>query len=104
MMPAERVDLDGYERRWRRLHVILPVRMLVKTPDCVRILTGRGTEVNQGGMAVYVAVELGIGDRVEVELPAPDLNSPLRLAAVVRNRTGYLYGLQFEPASAREIW
>ena len=99
-MPEERVDLDGHERRWQRLHVNLPVRILVKTPDCLRIVTGRGAELNEGGMAVYVGVELGIGDRVDIELPAPDSSPPLRLAAVVRNRRGYLYGLQFQPASS----
>jgi len=99
-MPEEPVDLGGYERQWQRLHVDVPVRILVKTPDCLRIVSGRGAELNEGGIAVYVAVELGIGDRVDIELTAPDSGPPLRLAAVVRDRRGYLYGFRFQPASS----
>lgn len=97
-MPEEPVDLDGHERRWQRLHVNLPVRILVKTSEYLRIVTGRGAELNEGGLAVYVGVELEIGDRVDIELPAPDSSPPLRLAAVVRNRRGYFYGLRFQPS------
>ena len=98
-MPEKRVDLGEYERRWHRLHVNLPVQISVKSPDCLRIVTGRGSELNEGGLAVYVSVELEIGERVVVELPAPDSGPPLRLEAVVCNRRGYLYGLRFQPAS-----
>jgi hypothetical protein len=103
-MPEERVDLEDYKRRWQRLYVNLPVRILVRSPHCFRIFTGRGAELNEGGMAVHVGVELGIGDHVGIELPAPDSSPPLRLAAVVRNRKGYLYGLRFQPASAQTLW
>jgi hypothetical protein len=99
-MPEERVDLVDYERRWQRLHVNLPVRVLVKTPDCLRIVSGRGTELSEGGVALYAALELEIGDRVEVELTDPDSGPPLRIRAVVRNRAGYFYGLQFLLGSA----
>jgi PilZ domain len=103
VMADARADLGHYQRRWQRLHTNLPVRILVKTPDCVRIVDARGTQLNEGGVAVYAGVELEIGDRVNVELTMPDSQAPLRLTAVVRNRTGYLYGLQFQSASA-EVW
>ena len=86
------------------MHVNLPVRILVRTPDGIRIVNGRGTELNEGGVAVYAGVELGIGDRVGIELPVPDSGAPLRLTAVVRNRKGYFYGLLFQPALAGEVW
>ena len=94
-MAEERVDLGPHERQWQPMHVNLPVRILVRTPDCLLILDGRGTELNEGGLAVYADVELGIGDWVEIELPVPDSGPPLRLTAVVRHRTGHFYGLQF---------
>jgi len=97
-MAEERVDLGQHQRRWQRMHTNLPVRIFVRTPDCVRIVDGRGTELNDGGVAVYAATELEIGDRVDIELTKPDSEPPLRLSAVVRNRTGYLYGLQFQSA------
>ena len=97
-------DLGQHQRRWQRLHTSLPVRILVRTPDCVRIIDSHGTQLNEGGLAVYAAVELEIGDRVDIELTMPDSASPLRFRVVVCNRTGYLYGLQFESALAGEVW
>jgi len=98
-MAEERVDLDQHQRRWQRLHTNLPVRIFVRAPDCVRIVDGHGTELNEGGVAVYAGAEIEIGERVDVELTMPDSEPPLRFTAVVRNRTGYVYGLQFQPAT-----
>jgi hypothetical protein len=46
-------------------------------------------------VALYAALELEVGERVELEFPDPESGPPLRIGAVVRNRTGYAYGLQF---------
>ena len=101
---AEGIDLLHYQRRWQRLHTNFPVRILVRTPDCLRIVDGRGTELNDGGLAVYAGAELEIGEMVGVELGMPGSEPPLRLAAVVRNRRGYLYGMQFQAATGAEGW
>ena len=80
-------------RRWQRHPTMdLPVRIL----PCSRLpaiaMTGRGTELSQGGMALYTAVDLEPDDLIEVEFRIPD---PLRVMATVRNRSGYYFGLEF---------
>jgi hypothetical protein len=80
-------------RRWQRHPTMdLPVRIL----PCSRLpaiaTTGRGTELSQGGMALYTAVDLEPDDLIEVEFRIPD---PLRVMATVRNRSGYYFGLEF---------
>ena len=80
-------------RRWQRHPTVdLPVRIL----PCSRLpaiaTTGRGTELSQGGMALYTAVDLEPDDLIEVEFRIPDL---LRVMATVRNRSGYYFGLEF---------
>ncbi|PYX36283.1 MAG: hypothetical protein DMG73_07685 [Acidobacteria bacterium] len=79
-------------RRWQRYPVDLPVRIL----PCSRLpaiaVTGRGTELSQCGMALYAGVDLEPDDLMEVEFLIPD---SLRVMAIVRNRDGYYFGLEF---------
>jgi len=99
-VPEKWGDPDQHERRWPRLHVNIPIQVLVRKADALQIVSGRGTELSEGGVALYAALELAIGDRVEIELTYPDSGLPLRIRAVVRNRAGYFYGLQFLLESA----
>ncbi len=94
-MRQEQPQFGPYARRWMRLHVNIPIRVLVQKPDCLHIVNGRGTELSEGGVALYAAVELDVGDRVELEVADPESGPPIRAKAVVRNRAGYAYGLQF---------
>ena len=77
----------------------LPVRVL----PCSRLpaiaMTGRGTELSQGGMALYTAVDLEPDDLIEVEFLVPN---PLKVMATVRNRSGDYFGLEFLPILHRQ--
>ena len=84
-------------RRWQRHPTMdLPVRIL----PCSRLpaiaMTGRGTELSQGGMALYTGMDLEPDDLIQVEFLVPD---PLRVMATVRNRSGDYFGLEFLPMS-----
>ena len=46
-------------------------------------------------MCIFAGLELRLGDQVAVEFTPPYGEAPLRLWAVVRNRAGYYYGLEF---------
>lgn len=79
-------------RRWRRYSVDLPVRVL----PCNRLpaiaVTGRSTELSQGGMALYIGVDMERDDLIEVEFLIPN---PVKVMATVRSRSGYYFGLAF---------
>jgi hypothetical protein len=79
-------------RRWQRYPVDLPVRIL----PCSRLpaiaVTGRGTELSQGGMALYTGVDMEPDDLMEVEFLSPH---PFKVMATVRNRSGHHFGLEF---------
>ena len=70
----------------------LPVRILPCSRLPVIAMTGRGTELSRGGMALHAGVDLEPDDLIEVEFLVPD---PLRVMATVRNRSGYYFGLEF---------
>jgi PilZ domain len=79
-------------RRWDRLPVDLPVRVVTSKGFSTTVVEGRGTELSQGGMVLYAGILLNPGDLLELEFDTP-IHS--RMTAIVRSRTGFCFGLEF---------
>jgi PilZ domain len=79
-------------RRWPRHQVKLPVRIITPNDVSEIIVPGLTTEISQGGMALYGGVPLQPGDLMQVEF---ETYNRLRVAASVRDRNGYCFGLEF---------
>jgi hypothetical protein len=79
-------------RRWERLPVDMPVRVVTSKGFSTTVVEGRGTELSQGGMVVYAGIMLNPGDLLEVEFETPILS---RMPAIVRSRSGFCFGLEF---------
>jgi hypothetical protein len=79
-------------RRWNRLPVDLPVRVLTSRGFSTTVVPGRGTEMSQGGMLLYAGILLKPGDLLELEFGSP-YNS--RVCAIIRSRSGFSFGLEF---------
>ena len=94
MSAAKSAGSETGVRRWQRFQVDVPVRVIVKKETKVVILDGRGSSLNEGGMAVYVGAEFKLGDQIAVEF-TPAYSPPIRVEAKVCNRTGYTFGLEF---------
>jgi hypothetical protein len=85
-------------RRWSRHPVELPVRVFPRGGDAKLTVQGRGIEMSEGGMTLYAGVPLKLGDLMDLEFQTP---GGTRIAAVVRSRTGFCFGLEFlTPLSA----
>lgn len=89
-------------RRWPRLHLDVPIRVIVHRPTKTRVIVGRGNELNEGGMSLTAGVELRPGDDTEIEFTPPYSGVPIRIRSVVRNRAGYRYGMEFVAADEQE--
>jgi hypothetical protein len=81
-------------RRWTRHKLDVPIRVILHSQKQSRVITGRGREISEGGMAVFAGVELRQGDKIEVEF-TPPYGGPIRVQGIVRNRQGYSYGVEF---------
>jgi len=79
-------------RRWIRQTVDLPVKVGIYNDSDTVLVPGRVTELSEGGMSLYAGMSLKPGDLLEVEFELP---VPQTLQAVVRNRTGYNFGVEF---------
>ena len=90
------------ERRWPRLKLDVPVRVVIHESQKTVIRDGRGRELSQGGMCFAAGVELKIGDQVEVEFTPAYSGHPIRVRAVARNGNGYRYGVEFVPSGDQE--
>jgi len=80
------------KRRWDRLPVDLPVRVVTSKGFSTTVVEGRGTELSEGGMVLYAGILLNPGDLLEIEFDTPVLS---RITAIVRSRNGFCFGLEF---------
>jgi hypothetical protein len=101
MASAPQID-HAVARRYKRHKIDLPVRVVVPLEDKTRIVTGRGNELNEGGLSVFAGTELRVGDHAFIEFTPPYSGKPVRVAAVVRNRSGYNYGVEFLPGDLQQ--
>jgi PilZ domain len=90
------------ERRWPRFKLDVPVRVVIQRDSKTLIVHGRGNEVSEGGLAIFVGMEAKLTERLWVEFTPPYSSEPLRVPAVVRNRTGYRYGVEFDAENLEE--
>ena len=88
---ARRYKRFGFDRRV----------VVFRNDDTQTQLRGRCDTVGEGGIGVMLAGELEIGEQVNVELTL-DGDSPLVLAAEVRNRKGFHHGLAFKMVTATQ--
>jgi PilZ domain-containing protein len=79
-------------RRWPRFQVHLPVLIAAETADSQVAIPGMVSALSRAGMEVYGGVPLEPGDVMEVEFRTA---GPLRVSGIVRNRSGYCFGLEF---------
>lgn len=79
-------------RRWPRFHVHLPVLIAAETADSEIAIPGMVSAISRSGMEVYGGVPLRPGDLMEVEFRTA---GAVRIAGVVRNRSGYCFGMEF---------
>ena len=79
-------------RIWPRFQVRLPVLISAECDSSKVPVPGLACEISQRGMALYGGIDLQPGDLMEVEFQN---SSKLRVAAIIRNRAGFCFGLEF---------
>jgi hypothetical protein len=79
------------KRRWQRHPLSAPIRLLTETAT----IEGRGLTMSEGGICLFALANLGVGTQVKVEFTHPHSRELVRVHGAVRNRTAYLYGIEF---------
>jgi hypothetical protein len=87
-------------RRWPRFQVHLPVLIAAETADSQIAIPGMVSALSRAGMEVYGGVPLRPGDLMEVEFKT---SGGVRVSGIVRNRSGYCFGIEFLRAMVSEL-
>jgi hypothetical protein len=103
MADGRRLGAENLAVRWHpRFRLDTPVCLIVGMPDKVLLVNARLRDMSDDGAAVFAAVELAIDSEVQIEYTPSFNRGPVRVRAVVRNRRGYIYGLEFLPRDGVE--
>lgn len=89
-------------RRWHRFRFDVPVRVLLRRDARDLEFAGRGTGMNEGGIALNLDAPLQLGTPVQVEFTPPYAGLTVRVRGEVRNAAGNLYGVEFLADNAAE--
>lgn len=82
-------------RRYPRIRSDVRVRAMVP-PDFPALDSfGRGHDISEGGMALYIAMDLRPDEEVLLVLNVPVLHQKLGVRGVVKYARGNRYGLEF---------
>jgi len=82
-------------RRWQRYPFDASVRVMVDHAPDKTVVNGRGVHFSEGGICLFAAANLPVGSQVKVEFKTPHTDEPVRIRGKVRNRSVYLYGVEF---------
>lgn len=96
---GNQVQPDNTTRRWRRFKVEVRVRVLLGDRAGV---FGQGSDISEGGMSLFIPAELKVGQTITCDLQLPYCTEKIKLRAVVRNRNGFRYGVEFSGTSDHE--
>jgi hypothetical protein len=89
-------------RRWQRFKLDLPVCVIVQREGKTLLIRGRGRDISEGGMGVFAGVEARVDAEVDIEFTPAFNGPPVRVRGVVRNRRGYVYGVEFLSRTPQE--
>jgi PilZ domain len=91
-MTTALVNTAQNTRSWPRYHVRLPVLVSAEGDSTKVAVPGLACEISQRGMALYGGIDLLPGDLMEVQFQN---SARLRIAGIIRNRSGFCFGLEF---------
>ena len=91
-------DATEERRRWHRFQFTVPVRVRIEKAQAATLMNTHGSQMNEGGLAVYADIELPVGEEAEIEFT----DYHLTVEGVIRNRVDDVYGVEFLATSATE--
>ena len=90
-------------RKWKRYTIDIAVKVKVSGSDGLSTYCyGRGNDVGEGGMCLYISHELRVGKAIDLTLTLPYSERAIQCKVVVRNRESFKYGVEFKEFNATD--
>ena len=83
------------ERQWPRFKVDFGIKIIAGNSGTKTVVQGRAHDLSEGGLGLYAVLELQEGQLVQLEFTPPFCRRTIEVTAVVRDKDGYRYGLEF---------
>jgi hypothetical protein len=79
-----------------RYKVSVPLSASITRDDKLMKFSGTVVQFGPGGITAEITADLEMGDILALDFTLPYSQIPLRINAIVRNRSAYRYGLEFQ--------
>jgi hypothetical protein len=89
------MEQQANRRRWQRYPFKASVRVVVDQAPDKTVVNARGVHFSEGDICLFAAANLPVGSQVNVEFKNPNSNEAVKVRGKVRNRSVYLYGVEF---------
>ncbi len=90
------------QRNHPRFRVDIRLRVITGIASAGKAYFGRGSDISEGGMRVFVPADLEIGEAVTLELALPYCDRKVLVRGVLRNRMGFSYGVEYSASTTEE--
>lgn len=88
-------ESSGRARRYPRYEFETDLTATMLGMESNEASHGCSLNINEAGIAGLFATEWDVGASVNLQFSVPFASAPVRVRAVVRNRTSYQYGFEF---------
>lgn len=99
-LAASAVGKTGGVRKYGRVYVDTSIRVCSNSRPPV---LGRTIDIGCGGLAFYAPLELAEGDIIKLEFELPYSEMRFAVTAMVRHRSGFRYGMEFQQLTPRRV-
>lgn len=83
------------QRRWERYAVKIRTKITVNQNGQTQSFYGEANDVSQGGLRLFMPREVETGIILLLELSLPYNSQVLAVRGLIRNRSGFSYGVEF---------
>ena len=89
-------------RRYPRNRVDIRVKLFINHLGTSQSIIVRTYELGPGGLSVYAPHEIPVKSEIVLDFTIPGDKESIRVGAVVRNRSGFRYGMEFQAMASAQ--